>query len=123
MDLKYLIKAYWHLITVIITAVFIVGFYYMKIQYLEETVTKNSSEIESIKNKTYFILGILQKDYPNININEYAKAAKSNELSSQDAVTDLIKLKQFSPSEGKAYLLQKGFTKDQTEAIYYKNNF
>lgn len=123
MDFNKLIKDYWHVISSVIITAFIVGIYYMKIEYLSQTISNNTADIASIKKDTYFILGILQNDYPGINIRKYAKSAQSNNISAQETANDLKKLKNFTPVVGKTYLIRKGFSKDQAEAIYYKTGF
>lgn len=123
MNLKIIIKDYWHIIAAIIITAYVVGTYYMKIEYINATISKNSTDIEAIQRETYFILGMMQKDYPGINIKEYAKTTKSRNTSPQESASDLNKLKQLSPLEGKTYLMQKGFNKDQIENIYKKPSY
>lgn len=120
MDLNKFIKEYWHIGIAVISAAFVVGTYYMKIEYLTETVSTNTHDIDSLKGKTSFILGVLQKDYPGINIESYASVAQSKNFTPQEIVKDLNSLKTSSPTQGFNYLLQKGFTKEQVNAIYYK---
>jgi len=52
MNIYKLLKDYWHIITTVTTAViisaFIIGNYYMKVEYMMEEIAKNTQKLETI---------------------------------------------------------------------------
>lgn len=113
------LKKYWFIISVILVAAFVIGDYHKTINYMEQSVNKNTSSVSILEKKMAVLTAILQKDYPNIKVSAYMKEAIKNKIPPNAIASGLNILKKKNPQLGKMYLQEyMKFNHKQASSVY-----
>lgn len=106
------------ILVVLVTFIYYVARYTQQIDYLEKDLTEYKRELRILDRKVGILIGIVQKEYPHINVTSYVEIATEKGIDPNAAVEGLSTVQKSDMKAATKFLTNNmGFTKTQATAV------